>query len=113
ADVERAIVAKGGRAAAIGRASSCRGLAATFSAGVDIDITALLALTEQINGDLPDLHADLAHFVALAVAKVPGVFSVPPVIGLAASGDSGEGAASLLAGADCRTLSGVIAQTKN
>ena len=114
ADVERAIAAKGSAprpsvVPAPGEASR----AATFSAGVDIDITALLALTEQINGDLPDLRADLAHFVTLAVAKVPGVFSEPLVIGLAASGDGGEGAARLLAGADCRTLSGVIAQTKN
>ena len=114
ADVERAIAAKGSAPRpSVVPAPAEASRAATFSAGVDIDITALLALTEQINGDLPDLHADLAHFVALAVAKVPGVFSEPPVIGLAASGDGGEGAASLLAGADCRTLSGVIAQTKN
>jgi len=114
ADVERAIAAKGSAPRpSVVPAPAEASRAATFSAGVDIDITALLALTEQINGDLPDLHADLAHFVALAVAKVPGVFSEPLVIGLAASGDGGEGAARLLAGADCRTLSGVIARTKN
>jgi pyruvate dehydrogenase E2 component (dihydrolipoamide acetyltransferase) len=114
ADVERAIAAKGSAPRpSVVPAPAEAWRAATFSAGVDIDITALLAFTEQINGDLPDLRADLAHFVALAVAKVPGVFSEPLVIGLAASGDGGEGAARLLAGADCRTLSGVIARTKN
>ena len=114
ADVERAIAAKGSAPRpSVVPAPAEASRAATFSAGVDIDITALLVLTEQINGDLPDLHADLAHFVALAVAKVPGVFSEPPIIGLAASGDGGEGAASRLAGADCRTLSGVIARAKN
>ena len=113
ADVERAIAAKGSAL----RPSSVQAPAeasrvATFSAGVDIDITALLALTEQINRDLPDLRAELVHFVALAVAKVSGVFSEPPIIGLADS-DAGQGAASRLSAADCRTLSGVIAQAKN
>jgi len=62
---------------------------------------------------LPDLQADLVHFVALAVAKVSGVFSEPRIIGLAANSDAGEGAASRLTAADCRTLRGVIAQAKN
>ena len=74
ADVERAIAAKGAAPQpSVVPAPAEASRAATFSAGVDIDITALLALTEQINGDLPDLHAELAHFVALAAAKVPGV----------------------------------------
>ena len=70
-------------------------------------------MTEQINSDLPELHAELAHFVALAAAKVSGVLSEPLVIGLAANRERGEGTASLLAGGDCRTLSGLIAQAKN
>src|SRR3984893_16759346 len=71
ADVERAIAANGSAPRPpVLPAPAEASRAATFSAGVDIDITALLALTEQINGNLPDLRADLAHFVALAVAKV-------------------------------------------
>ena len=114
ADVEHAIAAKRAALRPLAlQAPAEASRAGTFSAGVDIDSTALLALVEQINSDLPDLQADLVHFVALAVAKVSGVFSEPPVIGLAANSDAGEGAASHLAAADFRTLSGVIAQAKN
>ncbi len=113
ADVERAIAAKGAAPHPPAAQPSEVSRAAAFSAGVDVDITALLALTEQINSDLPELHAELAHFVALAAAKVSGVLSEPLVIGLAANRERGEGTASLLAGGDCRTLSGLIAQAKN
>jgi pyruvate dehydrogenase E2 component (dihydrolipoamide acetyltransferase) len=113
-DVERALaekkVARRPSAAPVPVAVAER--AATFSAGIEIDITALLALTERINDHLPDLHADLAHFVALAAAKTSGVFSQPLVIGLAANTESGEGTASILAATDCRTLSGAIAQAR-
>jgi pyruvate dehydrogenase E2 component (dihydrolipoamide acetyltransferase) len=114
ADIERAIAAKepAPRPLAV-PAPAEASHAATFSAGVDIDITALLALTEQINSDLPELHADLAHFVALAAAKVSGVFSEPLVMGLATSRESGEGASRRLTASDCRTLSGLIAQAKD
>jgi len=87
--------------------------AAMFSVGVDIDVTALLALAEQINNDLPDLHANLAHFVALAATKASATsLSAPLVMGLAANTESTVGEASLLAGADCRTLGGVVAKAK-
>jgi pyruvate dehydrogenase E2 component (dihydrolipoyllysine-residue acetyltransferase) len=114
ADIERAIAAKGSapRPSAVPAAAEAS-RAATYSAGVEIDVTALLSLTEQINGDLPDLRADFAHFAVLAAAKVAGVFSEPLVIGLAANRESGERKVSLVAGADCRTLSGLIAQAKN
>jgi pyruvate dehydrogenase E2 component (dihydrolipoamide acetyltransferase) len=115
ADVERALAAKKAvphpSAAPAPAAEAAR--TATFSAGVDIDVTALLALTEQINSDVPDLHADLAHFVALAAAKTFGVFPEPLVMALAANRESGDGTASFLAGAECRTLSALIAQAKN
>jgi pyruvate dehydrogenase E2 component (dihydrolipoamide acetyltransferase) len=114
ADVERAITTKGSAPRpSVVPAPAEASRAATFSAGVDINITALLALTEQIDSELPGLHADLGHFVALAVAKVSSVFSEPPIIGLAANSDAGEGAASRLSSADCRTLSGLIARAKN
>jgi pyruvate dehydrogenase E2 component (dihydrolipoamide acetyltransferase) len=114
ADVERALAAKKAvpqpSAAPAPAAEAAR--AATFSAGVEIDVTALLALTEQINSDVPELRADLAHFVALAVAKTAGVFPEPLVMGLTANREGGEWTASVLAATDCRTLSGVIAQAK-
>jgi pyruvate dehydrogenase E2 component (dihydrolipoamide acetyltransferase) len=114
ADVERAITAKVAAPAQMVAPTAAQTMrAATFSAGIDIDITALLKLAAGINNDIPDLHAELAHFVALAAAKVPGVFSAPIVIGFVTNRDSGEGTASLLAGADCRTLRGLIAQSKN
>jgi pyruvate dehydrogenase E2 component (dihydrolipoamide acetyltransferase) len=114
ADVERAIAAKGTAprpSAAPVPADAAR--SAAFSAGVEIDITALVALVDQINADLPELHADLAHFVALAAGKVSGVFAEPPILGLAAHAGNREGAASVLSSADCRTLSSVIARAKN
>jgi pyruvate dehydrogenase E2 component (dihydrolipoamide acetyltransferase) len=114
ADVERAITAQAAAPAqAVAPSSPQTARAATFSAGVDIDITALLDLANRINTDIPDLHAELAHFVVLAAAKAPGVFAAPIVMGFALNRDGGEGTASLLAGDDCRTLRGVIAQSKN
>lgn len=114
ADVERAITAKAAAPAqTVAPTLAQTARAATFSAGVDIDVTALLKLAGGINNDIPDLHAEIAHFVALAAAKLPGVFSVPIVIGFAPNRDGGEGTASIVAGADCRTLRGVIAQSKN
>jgi pyruvate dehydrogenase E2 component (dihydrolipoamide acetyltransferase) len=112
ADVERSLAAK--KAVPQPSAATAEAArAATFSAGVEIDVTALLALTEQINSDVPELRADLAHFVALAAAKTSGVFLEPLAMALAANRESGEGTASLLAGAECRTLSALIAQAKN
>ncbi len=95
ADVERAIVAE--RAAPKPSPAPAHVVgAATFNAGVDVDATALFALIGQLNGDVADLHAELVHFVALAAAKVPGVFSEPPILGFVQNG--GEGTASLIAG---------------
>jgi pyruvate dehydrogenase E2 component (dihydrolipoamide acetyltransferase) len=114
ADVERAITAQAAAPAqTVAPAPAQTARAATYSAGIDIDVTALLKLAGGINNDIPDLHAELAHFVALAAAKVPGVFSGPIVIGFVTNRDSGDGTASLLAGADCRTLRGLIAQSKD
>jgi pyruvate dehydrogenase E2 component (dihydrolipoamide acetyltransferase) len=112
ADVERAVAAAGRSAIAPAAAVAVTGQsrAAVYGAGVDIDVTALLALNEQINNELPDLHADLAHYVVLAVAKITDVFREPPVIGLASRHEGGEGTVSVLAGADCRTLRSVVAQ---
>jgi pyruvate dehydrogenase E2 component (dihydrolipoyllysine-residue acetyltransferase) len=114
ADVERAIAQKKAAPASLAEAAPVVETAptATFSAGVEIDVTALLALAEQVNTDLPDLHADLAHFVALAAAKASDAFPKPLILGLAAHTENGAGEASLLAGGDCRTLSGLVGQAK-
>jgi pyruvate dehydrogenase E2 component (dihydrolipoamide acetyltransferase) len=84
--------------------------AVVHGAGIEIDVTALLALNAQINNDLPDLHADLAHYIVLAAAKAADVFPKPPVIGLAAGREGEQGTISVFASAGCRTLSSVVAQ---
>jgi pyruvate dehydrogenase E2 component (dihydrolipoamide acetyltransferase) len=114
ADVERVIAAgRSALAPAAAAAVTDQSRAAVYSAGVEIDVTALLALNEQINNELPDLHADLVHYVVLAAAKITDVFRDAPVIGLAASGEGGEGTVTVFASADCRTLRSVVAQTAN
>ena len=110
ADVER-VIAAGPAIAPAAAAVADQSRAAVFSAGVEIDVTALRALNEQINNELPDLRADLAHYVVLAAAKITDVFREPPVIGLRVARESGEGAVSVFAGAECRTLRSVVAQT--
>jgi pyruvate dehydrogenase E2 component (dihydrolipoamide acetyltransferase) len=110
-DIERAAAA--GRAAIAPRAAAAAPdavRAVAHSAGVEIDVTALLALNAQINNDLPDLHADLAHYIVLAAAKAADVFPKPPVIGLAAGREGEQGTIRVFASADCRTLSSVVAQ---
>ena len=110
-DIERAIAAaRSTIPPAAARTLPDEARAAVHSAGVEIDVTDLLALNAQINDALPGLAADLTHYVVLAAAKVPDIFAKPPVIGLAQSRESGEGMVSVLADTDCRTLRGVIAQ---
>jgi pyruvate dehydrogenase E2 component (dihydrolipoyllysine-residue acetyltransferase) len=84
--------------------------AALHSAGVEINVAALLALNEELNCDLPDLRANLMHYVVLAAAKASDVFHEPPLIGLPANKDSESGAVTVCAAADCRTLRDVIAR---
>jgi pyruvate dehydrogenase E2 component (dihydrolipoamide acetyltransferase) len=110
-DVEPALAA--GRAAIAPRAAAAAPdavRAVVHGAGIEIDVTALLALNAQINNDLPDLHADLAHYIVLAAAKAADVFPKPPVIGLAAGREGEQGTISVFASAGCRTLSSVVAQ---
>ena len=111
ADVERAAAA--GRAAIAPRAAAAAPdavRAVVQGAGVEMDVTALLALNAQINDDLPDLQADLVHYIVLAAAKAADVFPKPPVIGLAAGREGEQGTISMFASAGCRTLSSVVAQ---
>jgi pyruvate dehydrogenase E2 component (dihydrolipoamide acetyltransferase) len=83
--------------------------AAVHIAGVEIDVTGLLALNAQINSDLPGLAADLTHYVVLAAAKIPDIFAKPSVIGLAQSREIEGETVCVLTGTDCRTLRTVIA----
>jgi pyruvate dehydrogenase E2 component (dihydrolipoamide acetyltransferase) len=111
ADVERALAA--GRAAIAPPATAAAPdavRAVVHGAGVEIDVTALLALNAQINNDLPDLHAELAHYMVLAAAKAADVLPELPVIGLAAGRNGEQGTISMFASAGCRTLSSVVAQ---
>jgi pyruvate dehydrogenase E2 component (dihydrolipoamide acetyltransferase) len=107
--VERVIAAGRPAIAPAAAAVADQSRAAVFSAGVEIDVTALRALNEQINNELPDLRADLAHYFVLAAAKITDVFREPPFIGFASRHESGEGAVSVFAGAECRTLRSVVA----
>jgi pyruvate dehydrogenase E2 component (dihydrolipoamide acetyltransferase) len=110
ADIERAIAAaRSTMLPAAARTVPDEARAAVHSAGVEIDVTGLLALNAQINNALPGLAADLTHYVVLAAAKIPDIFAKPTVIGLAQSRESGGGMVSILAGTDCRTLRSVIA----
>jgi pyruvate dehydrogenase E2 component (dihydrolipoamide acetyltransferase) len=86
--------------------------AAMYRAGVEIDVTALLALNEQINNDLPGFHAELAHYVVLAAAKADETFDEPAVFGFARDGEGDFAHVRQLTAADCRTLSGVVAQSE-
>jgi pyruvate dehydrogenase E2 component (dihydrolipoamide acetyltransferase) len=110
ADVEAAIATR--RSAKPQAAAEVAGIA-TYRAAVEIDVSALLALNKQINSDLPDLHADLAHYVVLAAAKAADIFREPAIFGLATSGEGDAAVVNVFPSADCRTLSGVIAQIKS
>ena len=111
ADVERAIAAGRPTISPPAAGATTEAMrAAVHSAGAEIDVTSLLALNAQINSDLPNLHADLAHYVVLAAARVRDVFHEPPLIGLAQNGEGDGVGVSVFASADCRTLSGAVAQ---
>lgn len=109
ADVNRAIETgqRSQVAPAAVAASAAAEPAASFAAGVEVDVTDLLTLNTQINAELPQLHADLVHYVILAAAKTPGIFSATAMFGLAPEDESG--AIRLLASDRCTTLRSIIA----
>jgi pyruvate dehydrogenase E2 component (dihydrolipoamide acetyltransferase) len=107
ADVERAIaISRSVKPLAPAEAAP----AAFHSAGVQMDVSALLALNDEVKRHLPDLRADLMHYVVLAAAKASDVFHEPPVIALAANRDGEPGAIRVFAAAECHSLRGVIAR---
>jgi pyruvate dehydrogenase E2 component (dihydrolipoamide acetyltransferase) len=113
ADVNRAIAAGPHVAPATRLPIPEHSRAAVFTAGVDVDVTALLTLNEQINRDLPTLHAELVHYIVLAASRAFDDPSEPLVIGLALSREDAGRAASVFARDDCRTLRGIVAHVEN
>jgi pyruvate dehydrogenase E2 component (dihydrolipoamide acetyltransferase) len=114
ADVNRAIAAGPAPIPPAARlAAADQSRAAVYTAGVDIDVTALLTLNAQINSDLPALHTELVHYLVLAASKIADIFPEPLVIGLAPSGERAGGTVSIFSRDDCRTLRSVVAHAEN
>jgi pyruvate dehydrogenase E2 component (dihydrolipoamide acetyltransferase) len=114
ADVNRAIAARGSRAVAPAPgAGASQPRTAVITVGVEVDITRLLTLNEDINQGVPTLHAELVHYVALAASRAFDVAGDQLVIGLARSGDGAAGMASVLGRNDCRTLGVLIARSQS
>lgn len=112
-DVNRAIAAGPPQNPAARAPAFVQSRAAVYTAGLDIDVTALLALNEQINRDLPALHAELAHYIVLAVSRMFDIFPDPLVIGLASGCGGAGGTARVFARDDCRTLRGIVAHVED
>jgi pyruvate dehydrogenase E2 component (dihydrolipoyllysine-residue acetyltransferase) len=86
--------------------------AAISIAGVDIDVTALLDLDDQIKSQLPDLRTELAHYVVLATSRLFDSFPEPTVIGLAPNRENAGGTGGIFTQEDCRTLRTVVAHSE-
>jgi pyruvate dehydrogenase E2 component (dihydrolipoyllysine-residue acetyltransferase) len=114
ADVNRAIAARGSRAAAPAPSSIAeQPRTAVITAGAEVDITRLLTLNEDINRGLPTLHAELVHYVALAASRAFNIAPDQSLIGLARGRDGAAGMASMLRNNDCRTLGGIVARAES
>jgi pyruvate dehydrogenase E2 component (dihydrolipoamide acetyltransferase) len=86
--------------------------AAISTAGVDIDVTALIALDDQIKSQLPEFRAELVHYVVLATSRLSDSFPEPLLIGLAPDRENAGGTIALFTPEDCRTLRGVVAHSE-
>jgi pyruvate dehydrogenase E2 component (dihydrolipoamide acetyltransferase) len=113
ADFSRAIAARGSRAAPAQGIVAEQPRTAVITVGVEVDVTRLLALNEDINRGTPTLRAELVHYVVLAAARAFDVAADPFVIGLARGRDGAVGAASMLGKDDCRTLGGMVARIES
>jgi pyruvate dehydrogenase E2 component (dihydrolipoamide acetyltransferase) len=80
--------------------------AATVQAAVEVDVTRLIAINEEIVRAMPALGAGLSHYVALATARLS---TTATLIGLV---EGPAEAPALVDPAACRTLSDVIAATR-
>ncbi len=114
ADVDRAIAARGSRAAPPAHGPLAeQPRTAVITAGAEVDITRLLALNEDVNRGMPTLHAELVHYVVLAASRAFNIAADPLVIGLARGRDGAAGTASMLRKDDCRTLGGMVARIES
>lgn len=111
ADVNRAIEeARARKTPAVSTAAAPpTAVSASFTAGIEIDVTALLRLNKQINEELPQLNSELVHFVVLAAAKAPNIFFPATLFGLAPKVDDESGVVRLIASRECTTLRQTIA----
>ncbi len=108
ADVNRAIAARGPRAVAPAHGPAVeQPWIAIITAGVEVDITRLLALNEDINRAVPTLHTELVHYVVLAASRAFDIAADQLVIGLPRHRDGAAGMASILRKDDCRTLGSI------
>jgi pyruvate dehydrogenase E2 component (dihydrolipoamide acetyltransferase) len=114
ADINRAIAARGSRAATLAHGPGAgQPRTAVITAGAEVDITRLLALNEDINRGVPTLHAELVHYVVLAASRAFNVAPDQLVIGLARGSDGAAGMASMLRKDDCQTLGGIVARIES
>ncbi len=114
ADVNRAIAARGSRAVAPAHGPVAeQPRTAVITAGAEVDITRLLTLNAEINRGVPNLHAELVHYVALAASRALKIVPDQLVIGLARGRDEAAGMASMLSKDDCRTLAGIVARIES
>lgn len=113
ADVNRAIAAGRSRATPAHGPVGEQPRTAIITAGVEVDVTRLLALNEDINRGVPTLRAELVHYVILAAARAFDLAADPFVIGLAQGRDGAAGTASMLGKDDCRTLGGMVARIES
>jgi pyruvate dehydrogenase E2 component (dihydrolipoamide acetyltransferase) len=109
ADIDQAIAAGREQSPPAVPAAAVDPSRAISVAGVDIDVTALIALDDQIKSQLPDLRTELAHYVVLALSRLSDSFPEPPIIGLAPNPESAKGMLDILTPEDCRTLRAIIA----
>jgi pyruvate dehydrogenase E2 component (dihydrolipoamide acetyltransferase) len=113
ADVNRAIAAGRSRPTPAHGPVAEQPRTAIITAGVEVDVTRLLALNEDINRGVPTLRAELVHYVILAAARAFDLAADPFVIGLARGGDGAAGTASMLRKDNCRTLGGMVARIES
>jgi len=114
ADVIQAIAAHGSRAIVPGPSpGASQPRTVVITVGVEVDFTRLLKLNEDINQGVPNLHAELVHYVALAASRAFDIAGDQLVIGLARGCAGAAGMASVLGRNDCRTLGVLIARSQS
>ena len=118
ADVSRAIETRPSaaptEAAGLAQVAGMR-TASIYTAGIEPDMTRLVALNEDIKRDAPALRPELTHYIVLAASRAldeNGAARDSILIGLASARDSSTETATTFGKDDCRTLSAIIARTE-